>query len=63
VSAMPWAALLAAALRLGLSPDAFWRMSLREWRLVHAASAAPAMSRSELEKLDREIGNGRADER
>ncbi len=34
---MPWAEMLRAALRLGIPPEAFWRLSLREWRWLTAA--------------------------
>lgn len=30
----PWPAMLAAAMRLGVPPHAFWRLSLREWRAL-----------------------------
>ena len=37
-----WAALLRAALAMGLTPEAFWRLSLAEWRaLVGEAPLAP----------------------
>lgn len=28
---LPWAEMMNGALRLGLQPQAFWRLSLREW--------------------------------
>ena len=28
---LPWAEMMQGALRLGLLPHAFWRLSLREW--------------------------------
>lgn len=31
---MPWAQMLRAALKLGLVPGAFWRLSLKEWRML-----------------------------
>ena len=47
-----WAAMLrAAVVRFGLSPDAFWRLSLNEWRaLVDSAEEAP-LARAGLEAL------------
>ena len=30
----PWGGMLRAAARLGLGPEAFWRLSLREWRML-----------------------------
>jgi len=29
---LPWDAMLRAALTAGIAPEAFWRLSLREWR-------------------------------
>ncbi len=29
---LPWADVWRRALGMGLSPDAFWRLSLKEWR-------------------------------
>lgn len=31
---MPWGEMLRAALRLGIAPDAFWRLGVREWRML-----------------------------
>lgn len=31
---IPWARWLFAAIRLGVPPAAFWRLSLREWRAL-----------------------------
>lgn len=46
-----WAeALRVAAVRFGIAPEAFWRLSLREWRALTEA-AAGAMGRRELERL------------
>lgn len=30
----PWPAMLASALLRGLAPEAFWRLSLKEWRAL-----------------------------
>ena len=48
----PWTAMLQAAVRMGVAPEAFWRLSLREWGLLVAgpAEAAP-MGRVEFERL------------
>lgn len=53
MSLVPWSALLATAARMGVTPEAFWRLSLVEWRLLAAgANPAPvAMARAELEAL------------
>lgn len=49
---MNWAAMLrAAAERFGVTPEAFWRLSLREWRMLTAAPEQAAMSGGELERL------------
>lgn len=50
-----WAAMLrVAALRLGIAPEAFWRLSLSEWRMLTEDAGPAAMGRSELERLMRE---------
>jgi uncharacterized phage protein (TIGR02216 family) len=39
-------------LRLGLTPDAFWSLTLAEWRALTGAGAGPApMGRRELDAL------------
>ena len=48
------AALRHAALRLAIAPEAFWRLSLREWRALTMDAGAPGLGRSELERLMRE---------
>ena len=37
-----WPDALRLAVRLNIAPEAFWRLSLREWRMLTAAPAAPA---------------------
>ena len=49
-SLFPWGAMLRAALSTGITPDAFWRLSLREWRWL-AGEAGDAMSRGRLAVL------------
>lgn len=44
-----WGAALRAALRMGISPDGFWRLSVREWRML--TGAAGAMKPDELAQL------------
>lgn len=34
---LPWPDLLRTALALGVQPDAFWRLSLTEWRALNGA--------------------------
>lgn len=48
---MNWSEMMRAAGRLGVSPDAFWRLSLREWRWLTGAGGAAAMTRDEMEQL------------
>ena len=49
---MTWAAMMRTALALGIAPDAFWRLSVREWRMLTAADAVAApMGRGDLEKM------------
>ncbi len=41
-----------AALRFGIAPEAFWRLSLVEWRaLTRPADAAPPLTRAEFDAL------------
>ncbi len=47
-----WAARLRLAVRLGISPAEFWRLSVAEWRaLTEAAPADPGMGRAALSDL------------
>ena len=55
---MNWAAMLQAAVRMGVAPEAFWRLSLREWRMLTAAEPAPVMGRAEFERLLEAYGDG-----
>ena len=34
-----WSAALRFALRLGIQPEAFWRLSVREWRMLTGVEA------------------------
>ncbi|MGZ8362869.1 MAG: phage tail assembly chaperone [Caulobacteraceae bacterium] len=40
-----------AVLHLRLSPDAFWRLSLREWRLLTEAGGDAGLTRPDLNTL------------
>ncbi len=40
---------------MGLSPEAFWRLSWREWRWLNSTDAPPALGRAEMEALMREF--------
>ena len=52
MKATPWGGMLRTAAALGIGPEAFWRLSLAEWRMLTAgpAQAAP-MGRSEFERM------------
>ncbi|MGA0546050.1 phage tail assembly chaperone [Brevundimonas sp. VNH65] len=44
--------MLRTALAMGLAPDAFWRLSLREWRMLTGAPAGSTpLSRTEFERM------------
>ncbi len=43
---LPWGEMLRAALALGIGPETFWRLSLKEWRWLIRGGEAP--SRAEL---------------
>ncbi|MBU1522345.1 MAG: phage tail assembly chaperone [Alphaproteobacteria bacterium] len=44
--------MLRAAMRMGVTPEAFWRLSLKEWRMLTAAPRGTApMGRAGLRKL------------
>ena len=46
-----WQARLQTGLRLGLMPDTFWRLSLREWQALTAPKRAGAFRRADLSAL------------
>jgi uncharacterized phage protein (TIGR02216 family) len=46
-----WSAPLRLAVSLGLPPEAFWRLSLKEWRALTETPSAPAPSRADLSAL------------
>jgi uncharacterized phage protein (TIGR02216 family) len=48
---MTWAEPLRLAVRLGIAPDAFWRLSLVEWRALTEAPQSPVLTRSGLSAL------------
>ena len=48
----PWAALLRAALAMGIAPEAFWRLSLAEWRAISGAGGE-ALGRGGFDELAR----------
>ncbi|MBC7767543.1 MAG: phage tail assembly chaperone [Phycisphaerales bacterium] len=50
VERTPWPALLAAAMRAGVAPRDFWRLSLKEWRALVAPTEA-GLSRAAFEAM------------
>jgi uncharacterized phage protein (TIGR02216 family) len=49
---MPWGEMLRVAVGLGLSVEGFWRLSLREWRmLVAVPEGVMPLGRGELAAL------------
>ena len=48
----PWSEMARTAAILGVTPEAFWRLSLKEWRMLTepAASMAP-MRRNDLTRM------------
>lgn len=49
----PWPALIRLAMQMGITPDAFWRLSLVEWRAL-TGGEAEALSRAAFETLARQ---------
>lgn len=48
----PWGEMLRAAARLGVGPEGFWRLSLREWRmLTERLAGAASMRREDLMRM------------
>lgn len=48
----PWGQMLRAAALSGVDPAVFWRLSLKEWRmLTDTPTACPRIRRSELERM------------
>ena len=48
---MSWTEPLRLAVRLGIPPDAFWRLSLVEWRALTEAPPSPVLTRCVLTAL------------
>lgn len=48
----PWGEMLRLAATMGVAPEAFWRLSLREWRMLTQAPRGTArLGREELARL------------
>ena len=57
-----WAERLRMAARLGVAPEAFWRLSLAEWRALVEPGSAGALGRSELAALMEAHPDGGSDD-
>jgi len=51
VTGIPFDAWLRLAVRMGISPRDFWRLSLKEWRTLTKAAGPAPLGRGELEAL------------
>lgn len=58
-----WAGRLRLAMRLGLGPEPFWRLSLAEWRALTAAPDLPVLGRDALEAMIASHPDGIKDDR
>ena len=48
----PWGEMLRTVAPLGVGPEAFWRLSLREWRMLTDRPGVPGpLGRSEFEQM------------
>jgi len=48
----PWGEMLRLALTMGLAPEAFWRLSLKEWRMLTApAEGSAPLRRAALDRM------------
>jgi uncharacterized phage protein (TIGR02216 family) len=48
---LPWGEMMRAALSAGVAPDAFWQLSLREWRWLAGGVGGDALGAEALEHL------------
>ncbi len=46
-----WDRLILSALRLGILPEAFWQLSIREWQMLTRGKAKSGFERSDLSRL------------
>lgn len=51
MSAIPFGDWLRLAVRMGIAPQRFWALSVREWRMLTASDAPAALGRAELQEL------------
>ena len=47
----PWREMLVDALRMGIAPEVFWRLSLTEWRMLVGPAGGEALGRSAFDIL------------
>lgn len=57
-----WAERLRLAMRVGVPPEAFWRLSLAEWRALTEPGVPATLGRSELARLMADHPDEGADE-
>ncbi len=48
---IPWRDMLVEAARIGVLPEAFWRLSLKEWRMLTEPVGGAALGRAGFEVL------------
>ena len=48
---MPWPAMLRLAVTLTIAPEAFWRLSLKEWRALSEVGGGDPLGRRDLAAL------------
>lgn len=60
MAAQHWPVWLKAAVRMGLQPSEFWRLSLREWRmLLRQQGEGSAMDKARLNALKQQFETSR----
>jgi len=48
---IPWREMLVEGARMGVLPEAFWRLSLKEWRVLTGPVGGPDLGRAAFEAL------------
>ena len=61
--ATPWMSWLRIAIGMGVTPAAFWKLSLKEWRALMQSTRPGAFNRHDLEKLRHHLGDKTKHER
>ena len=49
----PWGEMLRLAAAMGVAPEAFWRLSLKEWRMLTAPTGPGPIGRRDLDEMMR----------